>query len=193
MRECCNFFIKLYKVFEGLATHLSIMKTSKHIVFFLFCISSFCFYAQSAKEYYTSGNLKYKLKDYRGAMVDYDLAIGLNPKYLEAYNERGFSKDQISDFAGAVDDFTKAIGLGGGSAETYYNRGFAKDEMLEYKGAEQDYTKAISLNPKFGKAYFNRGIAKNNLQDKKGACADWTKAGELGYMEAYDLKSKYCN
>lgn len=192
MCEFCNFLYKPCNTFAGLALYFGIMKTSKQVFLFLFYISSISFYAQTAKDYYTSGNLKYKLKDYRGAITDYDLAIGLNPNYIDVYNERGFSKDQISDYAGAIDDFTKAIALGGGNAETYYNRGFAEDEILNYKASEQDYTKAIGLNPKLSKAYFNRGIARSNLNNKRGACEDWTKAGELGYMEAYDLKSKYC-
>lgn len=38
------------------------------------------------------GISKHKLDDYRGAIVDYDKAIELDPNYAEVYYNRGGSK-----------------------------------------------------------------------------------------------------
>ena len=41
---------------------------------------------------FNSGNAKSELGDYRGAIQDYNKAIELNPKYANAYYNRGNAK-----------------------------------------------------------------------------------------------------
>ena len=56
--------------------------------------------------------MKRKLKDYTGAIADYDKAIKLNPDYVKAYNNRGLAKSSINDYNGACSDWYKAKELG---------------------------------------------------------------------------------
>jgi len=86
-------------------------------------------YAQTVEEYFNSGKAKYKLKDYRGAIQDYNKAIELNPKYPEAYNNRGFAKVELKDYKAAIQDYTKAIELNPNYADAYNNRGIAKAQL----------------------------------------------------------------
>ena len=46
----------------------------------------------SAETYFTWGNTKYDLGDYKGAIADYDSAIRLNPDDAKAYYNRGNAK-----------------------------------------------------------------------------------------------------
>jgi len=49
-------------------------------------------YAQTAEDHFYSGNTKYELKDYKGAIQDYTKAIELNPNHANAYYNRGVAK-----------------------------------------------------------------------------------------------------
>ena len=50
---------------------------------------SFFTYAQTSTEYYNMGVCKDELGDYRGAILDYNKAIELDPEFNEAYINRG--------------------------------------------------------------------------------------------------------
>ena len=98
-----------------------------------------CF-GQTADEFYISGNSKFAVKDYEGAIADYTKAISLNPASATAYNNRGNSKFALKDYEGAITDFTKAISLNPDYAKAYINRGASKwylkqDYCSDYKKA----------------------------------------------------------
>tara|TARA_B100000768_G_C10918627_1_gene224671 strand:+ start:204 stop:422 length:219 start_codon:yes stop_codon:yes gene_type:complete len=58
------------------------------------------------------GETKYNLKDYKGAIEDYNKAIEINPNYTYAYYNRGFAKYYLKDYNGACQDGRKAKSLG---------------------------------------------------------------------------------
>ena len=66
------------------------------------------------------------LGDDEGAILDFDKAIKFNPKYTEAYSNRGLAKYNIEDLQGAYFDFSKALELGPADADKYFNRGVVK-------------------------------------------------------------------
>jgi tetratricopeptide (TPR) repeat protein len=51
---------------------------------------------------------KDNLDDFAGAMDDYDMAIKLNPEYVEAHNNRGIAKKVLGKHEEAEADFAKA-------------------------------------------------------------------------------------
>ena len=125
------------------------------------------------------GNAKSNLRDFAGAIPDYDKAIKLKPDYAFAFNNRGVAKDDLGDLAGAMQDYDKAIELKPDYALAFYNRGIAKKNLGNLAGAMRDYDKAIELKPDYALAFNNRGIAKINLGDVEGARRDFKKAHEL--------------
>jgi tetratricopeptide (TPR) repeat protein len=62
--------------------------------------------------YNNRGNAKEKLKDYYGAIADYNKAIELDPNDAAAYVNRGIAKELIGDLNGACSDWKKAANLG---------------------------------------------------------------------------------
>jgi len=87
----------------------------KHIAFLLLCFSIACFNtvnAQTADDYINRGIAKNDLKDYRGAIQDYNKAIEINPKIAQVYYFRGLAKIYLGDENGGCLDFSKAGELG---------------------------------------------------------------------------------
>jgi tetratricopeptide (TPR) repeat protein len=101
--------------------------------------------AQTAEEYYTRGNAKGELGDYRSAIQNYNKAIQLKPNYANAYNNRGGAKVSLGDYRGAIQDFNKAIELDPNYANAYYNRGVSKIGLGQKDSGCLDLSKAGEL------------------------------------------------
>ena len=69
-------------------------------------------HAQSADDYVNRGNSKYRLRDYQGAISDFNKAIEINPQYATAYYNRGIIKGISGDSKGACADMRRASSLG---------------------------------------------------------------------------------
>ena len=113
----------------------------------LFTTIAFGSYAQTAKDYYRKAQTKASMQDFRGALRDLDKAIEQEPRYIKAFNYRGYVKDELDDYYGALQDYNIAIALKGDYGDAYANRGKAKRKLEDFKGAINDYTTAIELNP----------------------------------------------
>jgi tetratricopeptide (TPR) repeat protein len=101
----------------------------------------------TANDYYLSGNRKYDQKDYRGAILDYDRAIALNPRFADVYYQRGNTKFLgIKDYRGALLDFDRAIEIDPGFANAYLGRGLLKATALkDREGAIRDLRPAAKM------------------------------------------------
>jgi len=136
-----------------------------------------------------SGNRHFQQGKYKDAIASYSEAIGLNPKFAEAYNNRGNAKFSLGQYEPAVADYDKAIDLNSQYAQAHNNRGTAKVNLGQYEQAVVDFDKAISLNLQYAQAYYNRGTAKVALGQYEEAIADFDKAISLSPQDA----EAYCN
>jgi formylglycine-generating enzyme required for sulfatase activity/predicted Ser/Thr protein kinase len=135
---------------------------------------------EDAKAYFDRAFLKEdNLKDFQGALADYNQAIALNPNYVLAYHNRGVLKqNQFNDPQGALADYDRAIVFDPNYADAYSNRGLLKETKFnDIQGALADYNQAIVLDPNFAIAYSSRAnLKKDNLNDFQGALADYDRA-----------------
>ncbi len=118
------------------------------------------------------------MEDTRGALVDYNEVVRLNPTYAEGLYSRGVVNEKIN-VADAVADYTAAIRLSPKHANAFYNRGNLKINAGDYKGALSDYDSSIHINAKNDQAFCNRGAAKVNLGMVNEAIADYDEALRL--------------
>ena len=85
-------------------------------LFFAYGVSA----QKTADEFIKSGNQKEDVKDYKGALADYNQAIMLEPQNSEALYYRGFVKIRMQDFGNAITDFDLALAVDTESVELYY-------------------------------------------------------------------------
>ena len=157
-----------------------------------------------AEAAYSLGAEKFKVKDYAGAIIDFNKAIELNPEYVRAYYERGRAQVRLGDNASAIASCTQAIKIDPSEADAYYGRGTVKAHLGKYTTAMIDLDKAIELDAEYANAYTSRGAVKFNLGDfegkrgnakeaqrlYEGAIADCDKAIEIDpeNVDAYNFR-----
>jgi tetratricopeptide (TPR) repeat protein len=120
----------------------------------------------------------------------YSRAIEINPKYANAYNNRGNAYTYKGDYDRAISDFNQAILLNPKNAVAYDNRGFAYYKKGDYDKAISDFNQAILLNPKYDNAYKDRGSAYYKKGDLNRSISDCDQAILLNPKndEAYNCR-----
>ncbi len=104
------------------------------------------------------GITKSALKDYRGAISDYTIAIeGASPsvQYI-IYHNRGDAKRLLNDYKGAIADYSKSIELNKDYSYPYYERGLLKIFFGDKDSGCLDLSKAGELG--YMDAYFDIGV-----------------------------------
>jgi tetratricopeptide (TPR) repeat protein len=142
--------------------------------------------------YFEEGLAAYNRRNLGSAIINWNLAIKINPLDPNAYYSRAIAKDELYTWKSALRDYDKAIELAPKFVNAIVNRAALKDDNGDYKGAIEDYNTAIELEPNNHMAYFNRGNTRLNLGDKKSACEDWGKAKELGSDSADERIKEHC-
>jgi len=141
--------------------------------------------------YFLRGVTYYKLYQYKLALMDYNQAISLNPKYKESYKARAILKAYcLNDVKGGLTDISQVIALDPKDVNAYNIRSILKEDILDgtlntdifirmfinYQDALADINQAIALDPKVSVLYSDRGNIKYSLKDWKGALADYNQA-----------------
>lgn len=148
--------------------------------------------SQNPNDYFNKGLAKAQENDFKGAIIDFNMSIELNPQFAEAYYNRGSARFRLQDNKGAIEDFNKAILINPTFTQAYYNRGVVKVQLQDYKGALPDFNKTIELQSDFADAYLNRGLMKIVLGTKESGCLDLNKASALGSTKADKAINMYC-
>ena len=145
--------------------------------------------------HFTRGAAEAALENHDVAIEDYNNALELNPKHVQAYINRGHAKNARGDTDGAIEDFSNAIQLNPEEGTAYFSRGGIKSKIEDYEGAIDDYNFAIKHNPEPAKLYYIyyiRGNAKLKLDDFADAIDDYDNAIRLHpkYANAYNKRGK---
>jgi lipoprotein NlpI len=120
-------------------------------------------------------------KQYSLAMADFSQAVGLDPNYAEAYDDRGNVYYKSGNNAQALSDFDRAIALRPGFALAYSNRGYVHYVTGDLDQALADLDRSISLDQSQGRAFVNRAIVHAARHDCDGAVQDYMAAKRLSW------------
>jgi aspartyl protease family protein len=110
------------------------------------------------------------MRDYKGAVRDFDTAIRILPGFERTYNDRGHCKIFLKDYDGAIVDFNKAIDLKPDYAMAYMGRGHAEKQIQLYDAALKDFDNAVRLDPTLKKLYNSHINSSKELKKLKGFC-----------------------
>ena len=77
---------------------------------------------KNVSDFIESGNQKEDLRDYKGALADFNKALLLEPNNTKALYYSGFVKFQMEDFGNALTDYSLAIESDTASVELFYVR-----------------------------------------------------------------------
>lgn len=115
-------------------------------------------------------------KDHDNAIVEFNVAIGLDPRLARAFNYRGLSWQAKGNPDRALADFNEATRLAPKDPSAYFSRGNLYAAKPDPDRAIADYDQAIRLNPRFAAAYSGRGGAWRKKGDLDRAVADYDQA-----------------
>ncbi len=133
----------------------------------------------SAVSHWTKGRAL--LDDQKGdeAIVEFDEAVRLDPKYAQAYIDRGLAYSRKGDPDRAIADYNEALRLDPKLALAYAGRGHAYARKGDLVRAFADCEEALRLDPKLALAYNSRGLTYYQKGDPDRAIADYNEALRL--------------
>ena len=145
-----------------------------------------------ASIYSDRGVAKWRLKQTKEAVDDFNQSIQISPENATVYNNRGNALMDLGRPDEAVKDFDRAIALSPNYGAAYNNRGNAHSALAQYEPAFQDFRKAVELMPTSAVPFNGRGKAHAALKRYHAALRDFTKAISLNakYEAAYENRGE---
>lgn len=138
--------------------------------------------------YFNRGLVFIDSNELQNAVEDLDKTIELNPRFRNAFAERGYVRQLLKNYIGAIDDYMVLVKLDPKSSATaFYNIGVVKIEIKDYYGAIEFCNQAIELNPHLADSFCNRGVAKMELKNYDEAISDFNRAISIkpDYVDVY--------
>lgn len=114
----------------------------KSILFLLILLIPILSCSNSAQDYIEKGYEHIVDGDYKGALKDFNKALELDPRSVEAYNNRGIVLGILGDHYRAIQDFNMAIDLSPTDSEAYKSRGISKLYLQQKESGCLDLAKA---------------------------------------------------
>ena len=125
-----------------------------------------------AGQYLKTGNVKYKARDYKGALADFTEAIGHDPLNGRAHRRKGDAEQELNQFKEAVLSYSIALGLNKGDTLSYKGRAESSRFSGNYKESLSDYNTAIEWDPTDTNMFFGRALSYYNLREYKKSLID---------------------
>ncbi|BBM87715.1 tetratricopeptide repeat protein [Candidatus Uabimicrobium amorphum] len=146
--------------------------------------------AKDPKGYYYRGISLGKKYKHQQAVKSFSYAIERNPKYWEAFYNRGATYLALGNSAKAAEDFQRVLKIKK-HAPTYYELGKIYNQQKKTKKAYEFFSKAIKEDPTLAGAYYERGKIHDKRNNFIEASEDYKKAMTLDRALAPKVSALY--
>ena len=93
------------------------------------------------------------------AIKDFNNSLRLNPKDVEAFNNRCWARTMIGDLQAALKDCNEALRLRPNFVDALDSRGLVNLKIGQTKNAIADFDAALRINPRLTSSLYGRGLA----------------------------------
>ena len=119
------------------------------------------------------------IASFNSAIANYNKAIELHPKYVDAWVRKGITLYNEKEYYEAETCLNEAVRLSSSSFKAVYNRGKIRLALENTEGALGDLDRAISLKPEHPKAHELFGDALMKVGKEEEAALQWAIAERL--------------
>lgn len=107
-----------------------------------------------SQKYFQKGLLAFNKSNYSNAIIHYNKAISLNPKYADAFENRGECYDSLKEYEQSVSDYTESLRLDDNYASLgnelksllYTKLGASLNSLNRTEEAKENFKKALVLD-----------------------------------------------
>jgi tetratricopeptide (TPR) repeat protein len=152
---------------------------------------------RSADDYLLESNKLASQEKYKEAIILLNKAIQTNPKYQEAYLNKGLCYEKLKDLNSAVSTYQALLKIDPKNVLGIYNIGNCKYDMNLYQEAIENYTRALVLkgyskdSTSFIVDWNQNGIAEDAKYDVIGSHIFYQRG--LAYYQLNKFKSAYAD
>ena len=128
-----------------------------------------------------------QINEYDRAIHYLDNSIKINPKFQDAYNNRGIALTKKGKYKDSIRDYDSAINLKKDFFDAHLNKGISLNKINQSIKAIECFNLCMKLKPNESKIYNNLGNIYKNLKNYEQAVKSYSKAIQLNknYAEAY--------
>lgn len=135
--------------------------------------------ATSAESRHTRGRIRLELGDLGAALVEFDSALAVDARHVDALISRGGAYQLAGDAERALADYDAALRIDAANPDALSSRGVLFLATDRFDEAIVDLDRALEADPGYGRAYASRGLARLLQGHSAEALPDFDRAIEL--------------
>jgi len=143
-----------------------------------------------AWEWSNKGGSLNKLGRFDEAILCYNKALEIDPRYIRAWGNKGLSLDHLGRYDEAITCYNKALEIDPRDTIPWYNKANSLGKLGRYDEAILCYNKALEINPRDTAALNSKGISLSDIGRFDEAITCYDKALEIDPRDTAALTNK---
>jgi tetratricopeptide (TPR) repeat protein len=140
--------------------------------------------------WYSRGGRLHGMGRHEEAIVCYDKALRLHPRFASAWAGKGLANNSLGRYLDAIRCYDEALRLDRQNPAAWYNKGNSLCALSRFEGALNSFNEALILDPGDARAWHNKGVCLASLGRHDEAISCYDKALELDPSYAVAWRAK---